>query len=135
MPPRTTRIAGLTGLALTVAAAGWLVLHPCAYRGVEAHRVVVPGSSPPEVEPRSTCATLVEVNGTLVLVILAIPVLLAMAGFLAVRAGRRVPLLVTTGLLAGFVLLTGFSVGYAFAPGTAAFIVAVLSWRRTKAAV
>ena len=67
----------------------------------------------------TTTATLLEVNGARVIIPLLIPPLLAGLGLLAVLRARRFrPLFVWLAafLLAGFVLITGFSIGIFYVP-------------------
>ena len=69
------------GLLLALAAGVGLALWPCAYQGVEAQST--PGGAGQE---RQQCATLVEMNGVVVLGVLALPVLLAGVGCAAMCA-------------------------------------------------
>ena len=78
---RVTRIGVICSLVLAVAAGLGLALWPCAYRGVEAA-----GGGAPE---RQFCESLVEANGMSVLGVLALPVLLAGVGLVAVGRRRR----------------------------------------------
>lgn len=75
-----------------------------------------------------THGTLIEVNGAShVLVAVALPVLIAAVALVSSRAVR----IVAAMLLAGFTLITGFSIGSAYLPAVLAAIVAA---RRTQPA-
>jgi len=106
MPTRVTRISATASLLLALAAGVGLVLWPCTYQGVEAQPA--PASA---VQARQLCATLIEANGVDVLGVLALPVLLAGMGLVAVRAGRRVILTTVMVALVAFCLLALASVG------------------------
>ncbi|HEX5532151.1 MAG TPA: hypothetical protein VFX33_00250 [Actinomycetales bacterium] len=111
------RASAVLAVLLALAAAAFLLLQPCAYRGE-----VVDASG-----ERSTCASLVEVNGWGVAVALAVPVLLAVVGAALSATGRRGRSGITVGLLGAFCVLTGFTVGLFFLPACAALLVAVLA--------
>jgi hypothetical protein len=128
MATRLTRIAATVAVLLAGAAALGLALLPCAYRGVEA--ASGPGGV---VQERQTCATLVEVNGAGALVVLALPVVLAGVGLLAVWAGRRGLLAVVTLALIAFCVAALASVGLLYVPAAGALIVALGGWRQRRA--
>ena len=112
-------------LVLATAATAALLVVPF-YTGVRATAVAVPGQTAPPVPVVATrTATLVEVNGPGVLVVLAIPIALPV---LALAAGksrfRRATHVVGALLLVGFCLLTGFSVGLFYVPTALAMVVA-----------
>jgi hypothetical protein len=125
MPTRVTRISATTGLLLALAAGLGLVLWPCAYQGIEAQ----PASGGAAHE-RQLCATLIEANGVDVLGVLALPVLLAGVGLVAVRAGRRVILTTVLVALVAFCLLALASVGLLYLPAAAVLVIAVVGWRQ-----
>jgi anaerobic C4-dicarboxylate transporter len=81
MGMRLTRVAACGGLLLALAAGLGLALWPCAYQGVEAA-----GGANPE---QPVCASVVQANGVSVLGVLALPVLLAVVGLVAVRSRHR----------------------------------------------
>lgn len=128
MGQRPAMVGAVAGLALAAAASTWLAVWPCFYRGVEAV-AVPPGSAPQPAVGRSTCASLLEVNGLQVLWVLILPV--ALAGVAVWGAGwrRRWLLATATVALAAFSVLGGFSVGLAYLPAVAALVVATLVWR------
>jgi hypothetical protein len=129
MPTRVTRISATTSLLLALAAGVGLLLWPCAYRGIEAQSA--PGGA---VQQRQLCATLIQANGVDVLGVLALPVLLAGVGLVAVRAGRRGILATVMVALVAFCLLTLASVGLLYLPAAAALVIAVVGWRQQPSA-
>ena len=78
---RLTRVAAFGGLLLALAAGLGLALWPCAYQGIAAT-----GGANPE---QQVCASVVQANGVGVLGVLALPVLLAVVGLVAVRGRHR----------------------------------------------
>ena len=124
MPTRVTRISATTSLLLALAAGVGLVLWPCAYQGVEAQPV--PGGG---VQQRQLCATLIQANGVDVLGVLALPVLLAGVGLVAVHSRRRVVLVTVLVALVAFCLLALASVGLLYLPAAVALVIAVVGWR------
>lgn len=129
MPTRVTRISATTSLLLALAAGVGLVLWPCAYQGVEAQPV--PGGG---VQQRQLCATLIQANGVDVLGVLALPVLLAGVGLVAVRTGRRGILATVMVALVAFCVLALASVGLLYLPAAAALVIAVVGWRQQPSA-
>ncbi len=129
MPTRVTRISTTASLLLTLAAGVGLALWPCAYQGVEAQPA--PGGA---VQQRQLCATLIQANGVDVRGVLALPVLLAGVGLVAVRAGRRVLLTTVMVALVAFCLLALASVGLLYLPAAAALVIAVVGWRQQPSA-
>ncbi|MFZ5850447.1 MAG: hypothetical protein ACOYY2_03510 [Actinomycetota bacterium] len=133
MGPRPVMVGAGAGFALAAAASTWLAVWPCFYRGVEA--VAVPPGSPPQpAVGRSTCASLLEINGFRVLWVLILPVALAGVAVLAAGWRRRWLLAAATVGLAAFSVLGGFSVGLAYLPAAAALLLATLVWRPAPAA-
>jgi hypothetical protein len=118
---RVTRVGAICSLLLTVAAGLGLALWPCAYRGVES----VGGGG----LERQFCESLVEANGMSVLGVLALPVLLAGIGLVAVRRRRRPILVAVMVALAAFCVLALASVGLFYLPAAVALIIAVVGWR------
>ena len=124
--PRGTFGVGLA-LALVLLASGGLLVVP-TYTGAGAASAVTAGQTtatgPPPAEHR---ATPLEVNGPGVLWALAAPVVLAAlpvaANWTALRTPARV---LAAGLLTGFALITGFSIGLFYLPAAAALFGAVL---------
>jgi hypothetical protein len=131
MPTRVTRISATTSLLLALAAGVGLLLWPCAYRGIEVGAQPAPGGA---VQQRQLCATLIQANGVDVLGVLALPVLLAGVGLVAVRAGRRGILATVMVALVAFCLLTLASVGLLYLPAAAALVIAVVGWRQQPSA-
>ena len=129
MPTRVTRISATTSLLLAAAAGVGLALWPCAYQGLEAQPS--PGGA---VQARQLCATLIEANGVDVLGVLALPVLLAGVGLVAVRAGRRGILFTVMVALVAFCLLAFASVGLLYLPAAVALVIAVIGWRQQPSA-
>ena len=124
MPTRVTRISTTTSLLLALAAGVGLVLWPCAYQGVEAQPA--PGGAAHE---RQLCATLIRANGVDVVGVLALPVLLAGVGLVAVHGRRRGILATVLVALVAFCLLALASVGLFYAPAAVALVIAVVGWR------
>jgi hypothetical protein len=109
---RVARIGAICSLVLTLVAGLGLVLWPSAYRGVES-----PGGGAPE---RQFCEPLVEANGVSVLGVLALPVVLASVGLVAV-ARRRRPILVAVMVALVALCVLGFaSVGLFYLPAAVA---------------
>jgi hypothetical protein len=129
MPTRLTRISAAVAVLLALAAALGLALWPCAYRG----SVGEPGPGG-ALQERSVCATLVEVHGAGALAVLALPVLLAGVGLLAVLAGRRGLLAIVTVALIAFCAAALASVGLLYLPAAGALVVAWGSWRQARPA-
>jgi hypothetical protein len=127
MPTRLTRISATASLLLALAAGAGLVLWPCAYQGIEAQ------SSPDgTVQERQLCATLIEANGVDALGVLALPVLLAGVGLVAVHRRRRGILFAVVVALVAFCLLALASVGLLYLPAAAALVIAVAGWRQQR---
>ncbi len=129
MPTRLTRISATASLLLALAAGVGLALWPCAYQGIEAQPA--PGGAG---QQRQLCATLIQANGVDVLGVLALPVLLAGVGLVAVRTGRRGILATVMVALVAFCLLALASVGLLYLPAAAALVIAVLAWRQQPSA-
>jgi hypothetical protein len=119
MRSHATRICALCSLLLAVAAGVGLALWPCSYRGVEAA-----GGGGPE---RQLCASLIEANGVSVLGMLALPVLLAGVGLVAVRCRRRPILVAVMVAMVAFCVLALASIGVFFLPAAAALVIAVVA--------
>jgi hypothetical protein len=128
MPTRTTRISASASLLLALTAGLGLLLWPCAYQGVEAQ------PAPGAVQARQLCATLIQANGVDVLGVLALPVLLAGVGLLAVHSRWRGILFTVMVALVTFCLLTLASVGLLYLPAAAALVIAVVGWRQQPSA-
>lgn len=79
---------------------------------------------------RQFCESLVEANGMSVLGVLALPVLLAGIGLVAVRRRRRPILVVVMVALVAFCVLALGSVGLFYLPAAVAAVIAVVSWRQ-----
>ena len=118
---RVTRTGAICSLLLASAAGLGLALWPCAYQGVEAA-----GGGAPE---RQFCESLVEANGMSVLGVLALPVLLAGVGLVAVRSRHRGVLVVVMMAMVAFCVLAIASVGLFYLPAAVALIIAVVGWR------
>lgn len=129
MPTRVTRISATTSLLLALAVGVGLVLWPCAYQGVEAQPV--PGGG---VRQRQLCATLIQANSVDVLGVLALPVLLAGVGLVAVHRRRRGVLATMLVALVAFCVLALASVGLLYLPAAAALLIAVVGWRQQPSA-
>jgi hypothetical protein len=69
-----------------------------------------------------------------VLGVLALPVLLAGVGLVAVRTGQRGILTTVMVALAAFCLLALASVGLLYLPTAAALVIAVVGWRQQPSA-
>lgn len=101
------------------------MLWPSAYQGVQGQPA--PGGA---AQVRQLCATLIQANGVDVLGVLALPVLLAGVGLVAVRAGRRGILTTVLVALVAFCLLALASVGLFYLPAAAVLLIAVVGWRQ-----
>ena len=111
--------AGVAALALAFAASVWIATRGCAYRGVS--EGVTSGGVTTRIE---TCSSFLEVNGLGAIWVLALPVLLALAGAGAALAGRRAGVGLTALLLSGFCILAAASIGIVFLPSALALLVA-----------
>ena len=112
----------MCSLLLASAAGLGLALWPCAYQGVE-----VTGGGGPE---RQVCESLVDANGMSVLGVLAVPVVLAGVGLVAVRGRHRGVLVVVMVALVVFCVLALASVGLFYLPAAVALVIAVVGWRQ-----
>ena len=108
--------AALVALLLTIVAGLFLAFYP-VYQGVSAT-----GSSSGVVTSSSESGTLVTENGLWALVPLCIPIVLAALGLIAVARGRRAPVWVLGGVLLGFVVLSGFTIGLFYLPAAIALL-------------
>lgn len=108
--------AALVALLLTVAAGLFLAFYP-VYQGVSAT-----GSSSGVTTISSERATLITENGLWVIVPLCVPIALAALGLLAVARRRRVLVWVLGGVLLGFVVLSGFTIGLFYLPAAIALL-------------
>ena len=125
MGMRLTRVAAFGGLLLALAAGLGLALWPCAYQGIE-----TTGGANPE---QQVCASVVQANGVGVLGVLALPVLLAVVGLVAVRGRHRWLLVVMMVVLVAFCVLALASIGLFYLPATIALIIAVVGWPQPPA--
>ena len=116
---RPSLVTAVVAWVLALVAAAWLASWPCLYSGVT-ETVNVHGAS---AEMRS-CDSLVAVNGTGVLVVLAVPVALASIVLFAIRCDWRALGWAAATVLALFALAAGFSVGLFFLPAAAASLIA-----------
>jgi hypothetical protein len=126
MGMRLTRAAAFGGLLLALAAGLGLALWPCAYQGFEA----TGGGTNPE---QQVCASVVQANGVGVLGVLALPVLLAVVGLIAVRGRHRWLLVVVMVVLVAFCVLALASIGLFYLPAAIALIIAVVGWPQPPA--
>ena len=108
--------AALIAVLLTFVAGLFLAFYP-VYQGVS-----VTGSSSGVVTSSSESATLITENGLWVVVPLCIPIVLAALGLIAVTTRRRTLVWVLGGVLLGFVVLTGFSIGLFYLPAAIALL-------------
>ena len=108
--------AALAALLLAIVAGLFLAFYP-VYQGVSAT-----GSSSGVVTSSSESGTLITVNGLWVLVPLCIPIVLAALGLIAVARRRRALVWVLGGVLLGFVVLSGFTIGLFYLPAAIALL-------------
>ena len=108
--------AALVALLLAVAAGLFLVFYPL-YQGVS-----VTGSSSGVVTSGSESGTLITENGLWAAVPLCIPIVLAALGLVAVARRRRSLAWVLGGVLLGFVVLSGFTIGLFYLPAAIALL-------------
>ena len=127
--PRSSTVAGALSVILALAASLWLAFWPTFYQGVEA--------KPDSQGTVRTSASLIEVNGYWVALLLLIPVVLAVAGLLAGRAAdyRRFKGKLAVWAPAAMSLLFCFaglfSIGLFYIPSAGALVAtAVLASRR-----
>jgi hypothetical protein len=117
--PGNARWASLS-LALAVAAAIFLAFVPAT----SSVSVEAPDGDGPGAVTRST-HTLLESEGPSVLVVLAVPVLIAAAGLAAARRSNRIALTALTAVYGLGVLLALTSIGLFFAPSLIALVLAL----------
>jgi hypothetical protein len=132
MPTRMTRLGAIASLALSLAAGVALALYPCAYQGIVAESPA-PGTGEPE-QVRRVCASLIQAEGVAVLALLALPVLFAIIGLVAVRTGRRTVLLAMVFASLVFCLVGTASIGLFYIPAALALALAAIGWRRDPGA-
>ena len=108
--------AALVALLLAFAAGLFLALYP-VYQGVS-----VTGSSSGVVTSSRESATLITENGLGAVVLLCIPIVLAALGLPAAARRRRVLVWVPGGVLLGFVVLSGFTIGLFYLPAAIALL-------------
>ena len=108
--------AALVAVLLTIAAGLLLAFYP-VYQGVSAT-----GSSSGVTTISSERATLITENGLWVIALLCIPIVLAALGLLAAARRRRVLAWVLGGVLLGFVVLSGFTIGPFYLPAAIALL-------------
>ena len=131
-------VLGALSHLLALTAFLWLALWPGFYQG-ESAVAVAPGGEP--AEPVRTSASLIEIEGWGVLVILVAPVALSALGLLALMAkyhwsARRTRLLLWSSavLLFVFCLVGSFSIGLFYVPASFTLIAAaVVGVRRSPA--
>ena len=129
-------VAAFAAHVLAWAVGLWLALGP-VYRGVSV-TAVAPGEAPGEAT-RFT-ATLIQVNGSWVILLLAAPVVLTALTLVSVlltdagQARRRVFLWASAILLSGFGVLGSFSIGLFYLPAALALIVSAVLGSRGNAA-
>jgi hypothetical protein len=120
-PWTAPQVMAAVAVVLAVAGAVWLIVWPCAYSGVTAI------SSVDGVEESRTtiCRSFLDVNDASVLLILLVPVVLAAAGFVGARTGRRGVFMAAAVLLLLFCFLGSFSVGLWFIPSAIAMLIGI----------
>jgi len=114
-------VIAAVAVVLAVAGAVWLIVWPCAYSGV----TVISTVDGVEESRTTICRSFLEANDTSVLLILLVPVLLAAAGFVGARTGRRGLFIASAMLLLLFCFLGTLSVGLWFVPSAIAMLVGV----------
>lgn len=125
---KVSAIVALSSLLLTVFASGYLALSPCSVQRVQAISSTeaaarrATGRQP--VSEERACFSLLEAEGSSILIPLAIPVALAAAGAVALRFRKRVLVWVSATLLLMFSLLTGFSIGLFYIPSSLLLLLA-----------
>jgi hypothetical protein len=82
------------------------------------------------VSTSSGRATLLDVNGPGVLVVLLVPVALATLGLIGSARRRRVLIWVAGGLLLGFALVSGLSIGLFYLPAAVALLLSAWPGQR-----
>jgi len=89
--------------------------------------LVVPFYSGASSDGHTDRATLVEVNGTRVLYVLAVPVVITLIGFLSARTRFAPPVLVGVGVLMWIgTVLASFTIGFLYLPADLAIVVAIV---------
>ena len=127
--PRSSTVAGALSVILALAASLWLAFWPTFYQGVEA--------KPDSQGTVRTSASLIEVNGYWVALLLLIPVALAVAGLLAARAvdyrrsKGKLAVWAPAAMSLLFCFVGLFSIGLLYIPSAGALVAtAVLASRR-----
>jgi hypothetical protein len=125
--PRATIFAAVS-LALAVAASVWLVVWPCAYQGVSAS---APGASAASVH--TTCASVIDVNGSRIFVLVAIPIMLTSIALVAMRFGVRLVVVPIAIVYLALCVLALASIGLFYAPSAIALLAAAFTRPRRPA--
>ena len=115
-------------LVLAGAASVWLAAWPCAYEGQTA---TMPGDASAEVH---TCSSLVDVNGTWVLWLLAVPIALTVAGFIASRSGVRWAAIAVALVYLMLCLVSFASIGLLYLPSAIALVASAIAMPSRNAA-
>lgn len=117
-PLMTAALAAMLAVVAAVGLASW----PCAYSGES-----ITGS-PAGSTRTSTCSSIIEVNGAGVLVVLAVPVVLASLAVVAAWLGAKTFGWAVATVLALFSLAAGFTVGLFFLPAAALALIGMFRW-------
>jgi hypothetical protein len=114
----------LTAISVILAVAAsvfWLIIP--AYTGARTDVTGSP-SGAPRVQVSRTHATLIEVNGSRVILALVFPVLVALTPLLFPHRSLRIG---AEAVLGAFAIVSGFSIGLFYLPSAAAMLAAALS--------
>ena len=114
-------LAGLAA-AFSIGVGVWQATYDCIYGGTR----VQTESGNRSVPAQEYCSgSLVDVNGTGALIVLAFPVVFSVLGVMALRAGKRRPAWLTVLLLFAFCVLGLASVGIFYLPSLILLAIAV----------
>ena len=139
---RASRVADVSAAvahALAWAAFSWIVLNPCAYRGVSATPTTVDGLDQGPSEAVHYCAFFSDVNGLWAIVPMFVPVVLtglALITLLTWKGPRLGAVVILGGLatvLLAFCVMGYLSFGIMYSPSALALIIATIAyWLRPR---
>jgi hypothetical protein len=126
------RFGAIVAIILAVVAGIWLVVWPCFYTGITT--VADPdGVGPGPSGDATTCSSLIAENGSWVLNLLAVPVILTVLAFLAVVARLRGVTWTLALLFLALCVLAAWSIGVFYVPSAVALLIGATGMRRRAA--
>jgi hypothetical protein len=117
------RLGAIVAIILAVVAGIWLAVWPCFYTGVR--------SGP--TGHTTTCSSLITENGSWVLNLLAVPVILTVLAFFAVVARLRAVTWTLALLFLGLCVLAAWSIGVFYFPSAVALLIGATGMNRRAA--